>query len=90
MAQVLESRNIMIHACSLVRSLEFSGYDIHHVLKYLDQETDVKGLPKNTQSFRTVTVGKLHKLLVIFPCLLNLRSQVIFASKIQQPSCSHL
>ena len=49
----------MSQACSLARSLKLSGYDIHHILKYLDKETDIKGLPKNTQSFRTVTVGKL-------------------------------
>ena len=42
-----------------VRFLKLSGYDIHHILKYLDKEADVKGLPKNTQSFRTVTVSKL-------------------------------
>ena len=58
MAQVLKSRNSMTHACSLARSLKLSGYDIHHILKYLDKEADVKGLPKNTQSFRTVTVSK--------------------------------
>ena len=59
MAQVLKSCHSMSQACSLARSLKLSGYDIHHILKYLDKETDIKGLPKNTQSFRTVTVGKL-------------------------------
>ena len=58
MAQVLKFCNSMTHACSLARSLKLSGYDIHHILKYLDKEADVKGLPKNTQSFRTVTVSK--------------------------------
>ena len=34
-----------------------SGYDIHHIIKYLDKEMKISALPKNHQSFRTVTVG---------------------------------